>query len=247
MKTLIVGASGELGAAVAEHLANAGHEVILHGHKNIAALQNVGDKTGARTLVAADVTSEAAVADLIATATQDGKLDGLVYAAGINTTATAIAEMSLDSWNHTLAVNLTGAFLCTRAALPFLRLSERGAIVLISSIFGLNSPANRGAYGVSKHGLSGLVQSTSKEEAPRVRVNAVCPGPMWTENVRRIFAYHAKSVGISVEEYVKQRRAQIPMGRFLDPRECASVITYLLSEEARFITGETIRISGGEA
>jgi NAD(P)-dependent dehydrogenase (short-subunit alcohol dehydrogenase family) len=247
MRILVVGAGGELGTAVARRLASDGHELVLHALSDVSVLNDIADQTGTSRLLTADVRSEPSVEAMMSQAAGQDGLDGLVYAAGVNQTAMPIADTPLADWNHTISVNLTGAFLCVKSALPYLRRSAGGSIVLVSSVFGMNSPAHRGAYGVSKHGLSGLVQSVSKEEAPLVRVNAVCPGPMWTENVRRIFAQHAKSVGISVEDYVKQRRAQIPSGRFLELGECASLIAYLLSERSRFLTGESIRLAGGES
>jgi NAD(P)-dependent dehydrogenase (short-subunit alcohol dehydrogenase family) len=246
MRILIVGASGELGTAVARRLAKEGHQLVLHAHSNLAVLNRVADELDVSQRIAADVTSEIEVRDLIEKAADRDGIDGIVYTAGVNPTAVRIADTTLEDWNRTLAVNLTGAFLCVRAAIPFMRERHDSSIVIVSSVFGITSPANRGAYGSSKHGIAGLVESVAREEAPEIRINAVCPGPMWTENVRRIFPQHAKSVGISVEEYVKQRRAQIPAGRFLELDECAALIEYLLGPNSRFITGESIRIAGGE-
>jgi NAD(P)-dependent dehydrogenase (short-subunit alcohol dehydrogenase family) len=246
MKVLIIGASGELGTAVARRLAKQGHQLVLHAHSHLQDLNRLADELNVSQLIEADVTNEAEVHGLIAKAAGQDGMDGVVYAAGVNPTAVPIAETTLEDWDRTIAVNLTGAFLCLRAAIPFLRVKSDSSIVIVSSVFGLASPANRGAYGSSKHGLAGLVESVAREEAPAIRINAVCPGPMWTENVRRIFPQHAKSVGITVEEYVKQRRAKIPAGRFLELDECAALIEYLLGPNSRFVTGECIRIAGGE-
>jgi NAD(P)-dependent dehydrogenase (short-subunit alcohol dehydrogenase family) len=246
MRTLIIGASGELGASIARRLAVAGHQLVLHAFSHSSRLTDLADEIGAMDVLSADVRVESEVNSLMERANSIRGLDGLVYAAGINPTASRISDTAYDDWNQTILVNLTGAFLSLRAAIPILRSSTCGSAVLISSVFGLSSPANRGAYGASKHGLTGLVQSAAREEADKVRINAVCPGPMWSENVRQIFSHHAKSVGISVEEYVKQRRSQIPAGRFLELDECASVVEFLLSPSCRFLTGETIRIAGGE-
>ncbi|MDX6269289.1 MAG: hypothetical protein QOD28_512 [Acidobacteriota bacterium] len=246
MKTLVIGASGELGAAIARTLAAEQHELILHGHKNVIGLNNLADEIGATATLECDVRDEEQVRTLIHQANVQGPISGLVYTAGINPTAETIANTSTDVWSDTIAINLTGAFLCVKYALPYLRSGKPSAIVIVSSVFGLSSPAHRGAYGASKHGLTGLIQSVAREEGEAIRINGVCPGPMWSENVRRIFARHAKSVGISVEDYVKQRQAQIPYGRFLQPQECASIVSFLLSDRAGFLTGEMIRISGGE-
>lgn len=246
MRALIVGASGELGGAIARRLVRGGHELILHAHNNMARLNELADEIGVKCLCSGDVKNEADVAAFIGDAEQDGGFDALVYCAGTNPTAAIVQETTYHDWVETIAINLTGAFLCLKEAIPILRRRPAGSVVIVSSIFGLSSPANRGAYGASKHGLTGLVQSAAREEADKVRINAICPGPMWTENVRNIFARHAKSVGISVEEYVKQRQAQIPARRFLELDECAALVEFLISPQARFLTGETIRIAGGE-
>ncbi len=246
MNVLIIGASGELGSVVAKKLAIKGHSLILHGHKNINSLNNLADELNCETILLADLTNEEEVKELIEKSNRILKLDGIVYASGINPTTEKISDTSLDTWNKTLQINLTGAFLALKYAIPLLRENPQSSIVIISSIFGISAPTNRGAYSASKHGLSGLVQCASKEEAGNIRINAVCPGPMWSENVRNIFAKHAKSIGISVEDYIKNRQRQIPYGRFLEMEECASLVLYLLSNESSFITGELIRISGGE-
>lgn len=246
MKTLIIGASGELGTAIAHILAAKGHNLVLHGHSNVTHLNNIADEVGALTVVTGDMKEEEQIKSVIEQSNSPDKISGLVYAAGINPTADTVENTSSAIWADTLAVNLTGAFLCIKHSLPHLRTQAPSAIVIVSSVFGISSPANRSAYGASKHGLTGLVQSVAKEEGERVRINGVCPGPMWSENVRNIFSRHAKSVGISVEDYVKQRRSQIPYGRFLELKECASVVSFLLSNESSFLTGEMIRLSGGE-
>jgi 3-oxoacyl-[acyl-carrier protein] reductase len=247
MKTLIIGASGELGEAIAHKLSNEKHKLILHGYSNLTRLNNIADEVGAEAVFTGDMKDEEQVKTIIENSNKSENISGIVYSAGINPTADTLENTSSKIWNETLSVNLTGAFLCIKYSLPFLRTQASSSIVLISSTFGISSPANRSAYGASKHGLTGLVQSVAKEEGENVRINGVCPGSMWSENVRNIFSRHAKSVGMSVEDYIKQRRSQIPSGRFLELQECASVVSFLLSKESSFLTGEMIRISGGES
>jgi 3-oxoacyl-[acyl-carrier protein] reductase len=246
MKTLIIGASGELGEAIARKLAENNHQLVLHGYSNIPRLNKIAEEIGAE-VITGDVKDENDVKHVIEKSNIHETITGIVYAAGINPTAYTVENTSLQEWNETLLVNLTGAFLCVKYSLPYLRKNSFSSIVLVSSTFGISSPANRSAYSASKHGLTGLIQSVAKEEGGNVRINGVCPGSMWSENVRNIFSRHAESVGISVEDYIKQRRAQIPYGRFLELKECASLVNFLLSKESSFITGEMIRISGGES
>jgi NAD(P)-dependent dehydrogenase (short-subunit alcohol dehydrogenase family) len=246
MKILIVSASGEVGTGVARVLAKNNHTLVLHGNKNTTKLENLAGEVNAISIATGDVRDEEQVKNIVSEANKTDKISGLVYAVGINPSAEKINAIDSKTWADIIAVNLTGAFLFTKYCIPHLRESKSSSIVIISSVFGISSPANRGAYGASKHGLTGLIQSVAKEEASSIRINGVCPGAMWSENVRNIFSGHASSVGISVEEYVKQRYSQIPYGRFLEPNECANVVNFLLSDQSSFLTGEMIKLSGGE-
>jgi NAD(P)-dependent dehydrogenase (short-subunit alcohol dehydrogenase family) len=247
MKVLIIGASGELGSGVARILAKNNHTLVLHGNKNTTKLENLAGEVNAVSILTGDVRNEQQIKKIVEEANTPDTISGLVYAVGVNPSAEKIADTDTEIWSDTIAVNLTGAFLFVKHCIPYLRLNTSSSIVIISSVFGISSPANRGAYSVSKHGLTGLVQSVAKEEASSIRINGICPGPMWSENVRNIFSKHASSVGISVEEYVMQRCSQIPYGRFLEPEECATVVNFLLSDQSSFLTGEMIKLSGGES
>lgn len=242
MRTLILGATGNLGSALADVLSSNGHRLVLHGHSQSDKLIEIATRVGAEGCHCADVTSEAEMGELFAAV---GQLDAVVYCVGINPTADSVAVMDLANWRRTLEVNLTGAFIATKLAIAALRGSSAPSIVLVSSIFGDETPARRAAYGASKHGLRALVQAVTREEGPWLRINAVCPGPMWSDNVREIFEKHAAAAGITMEEYVLQRVSDIPAGRFMELSECADLVSFLLSQDARFVQGECVRISGG--
>lgn len=243
---VIMGATGEVGTAISRYLSECGYEVILHGYSNESKLSNLADEVSAKSIHLADVRSNNEIEDLFKKIAESCSINGVVYSVGINPTAEPISEIPFDVWEKTLDVNLNGAFLTLKHALPHLRCADDAAAVVVSSVFGLESPPNRGAYGASKHGLTGLVQSAAREEAGEVRINGICPGPMWSENVREIFIRHARSVGISVDEYIKERQSQIPYGRFLELSECASFVEFLLSDRSEFMTGEMMRVTGGE-
>ena len=246
--TIVLGATGEMGSAIARALAQKDHLLVLHGlsdEQKLEALRAELEVPRERCLLA-DVRDESAIRDLVVRAAEFGPVGGLVYAVGWNPTAAKVTEIDASVWADTLAVNLTGAFLILKHALPALRQHGAARVVLVSSIFGLRSPARRAAYAASKHGLSALVQCVAKEEGEAVQINGVCPGAMWSENVRHIFATHARESGIELEDYVKQRVASIPAGRFVQPEECASVVAFLMGPEASFLSGEMIRVAGGE-
>lgn len=242
MRYLVFGASGDLGASVARYLAKQGHDLVLHGFRSRDKLESLAVETGGSQTLSFDVRHEASVK---AGVKGLGAIDGMAYCSAINPTAAKVADMPLDIWRDVIDVNVTGAFLALRESLPLLRNSQSPAVVLVSSIFGLETPARRSAYGASKHALHGLVQACVREEGAWLRVNAVCPGPMWSENLRQILEKHAAAAGLTLEDYVLQRVGDIPAGRFMELRECAEVIGFLLSSSSSFVSGETVRISGG--
>jgi 3-hydroxybutyrate dehydrogenase len=242
MRALVFGATGDLGRAIADRLAADGMELILHGHRNSDALALLSALYPGAMTSSADVRVPQEVENLVA---QAGSFDVLVYAVGVNPTTETVDQLDLDTWNDVLAVNLTGAFLALKYSLPVLRHSDVASVVLVSSIFGRQTPDRRLAYGASKHGLTGLVQGVAREEGPRVRINAVAPGPMWSENVRSIFYKQALAENISLDDYVLRRVADIPMGRFAQLEECASVVSFLCSANSSFISGEIIPVAGG--
>lgn len=250
LKIAVIGATGTIGRVVAQTLGNGGARLFLHGLRNREAMENLKASVASTDGVGfADLTLEGETISLfsqIAT-TWGGKLDGLVVCLGINPTAAPIRDLTLRDWQGTISVNLTAPFLCVKHAIPILRNSGRGSIVLLDSIFGVESPANRGAYGAAKHGLAGLVQTVSKEEggSPGLRINAICPGPLWGPNVHQIFVKHAAETHTSIEDYVKQRIARIPAGRFAQEQDVANLARFLCSDESSYISGQLVRLTGG--
>jgi 3-hydroxybutyrate dehydrogenase len=242
---VLLGATGGLGQAVARGLVNEGARLFVHGYENETILDELN--TFAEAGATADLRSPEAIVELFARIRQwcDGSLDFVVYAAGVNPSAAPLRDIARDHWEQTLAVNVSGAFYAIQSALPLLKASPNAKIVLISSIFGVESPANRAAYGASKHALAGLVQSLAREEGDWLHVNALCPGPAWGENVRQIFQRHASERGISVEEYVKERVSKIPAGRFLEPEELAQIVVVFCSTRTDYVNGQLIKITGG--
>lgn len=244
MKVLILGASGNVGAAVARVLHYEGWELALHGYRGKERLGDLAVETNTpdEDVHLADLTIEAAVSSLFSSV---GQLDAIVNAVGVNPTASSVVDLDLNEWQSVIDVNLTATFLTLKHGIPSLDKSKMPSIVLVSSIFGVETPERRAAYGASKHATTALVQAVNREEGDWLRVNAVCPGPMWSENVRSIFAKHAKADGVTVEQYVMSRLADIPAGRFTELRECAQVIAFLLNPRSSAIQGELFRVTGG--
>jgi 3-oxoacyl-[acyl-carrier protein] reductase len=228
---VLTGADGGLGRAVTQRLAKDGFRLVLGYHPGGAA----PDADGAVT-VPVDVTSEADVARLMSTAVAElGSIDVLVTLAGVMEQL-LIDDLDLATWNHTLAVNLTGTFLCVKAAADELR-KTHGAVVTIGSQIGYVGGTNCAAYTASKAGVSGLTRALARELGPGVRVNCVAPGPISTPMTDA----HA------TPEWVAQKTRQLVMGRFGTPDEVATAVSWLAGTESTFVTGQTINVNGGGA
>ena len=182
------------------------------------------------------MTREDDVAQLITTAVESfGRIDAVVTLAGVME-QTLIDGLDLATWNQTLAVNLTGTFLCIKAAAEELR-KAAGTVVTIGSQLGYTGGINCAAYTASKAGVSGLTRALARELGPEVRVNCVAPGPITTP----MTAEHA------TPEWVAQKTRQLVMGRFGVPDEVASAVSWLVGDEASYVTGQTIHVNGGGA
>jgi 3-oxoacyl-[acyl-carrier protein] reductase len=140
----------------------------------------------------------------------------------------------LATWNHTLAVNLTGTFLAVSAAAQELRTS-RGSVVTIGSQLGYTGGLNCAAYSASKAGIGGLTRALARELGPHVRVNCVAPGPIETP----MTAAHA------TPEWIETKTRQLVMHRFGTSDEVATAVSWLASQDASFVTGQTINVNGG--
>lgn len=228
---VLTGADGGLGRAVAQRLAKNGFTLVLGYHPGSDA-PAVSDAL----TVSADVTSETDVTQLISTAvTEFGRIDALVTLAGVMEQC-FLPELDLATWNQTLAVNLTGTFLCVKAAAEELTRTG-GAVVTIGSQIGYVGGLNCAAYTASKAGVGGLTRALARELGPAVRVNCVAPGPIETP----MTAVHA------TPEWVEQKTRSLVMGRFGTPDEVATAVSWLVGDEASFVTGQTINVNGGGA
>jgi NAD(P)-dependent dehydrogenase (short-subunit alcohol dehydrogenase family) len=251
---VITGAARGIGAAIAHLLAADGHRLTLLGRR-LDALQALAaslpppaeGREGRHHCVVADVADEAQVQAAFDSARAAlGPVWGLVNNAGQAQSA-PLHRTSAELWQRMLAVNLTGSFLCCRAALADLRAGGQGRIVNIASTAGQRGYAYVAAYSAAKHGVVGLTRSMALElAASGVTVNAVCPGYTETDILRDSVANVVAKTGRTPEQARAEFAASNPQRRLVQPEQVADAVRWLLGEGAAAVTGQCISVSGGE-
>ena len=247
---VVTGAAQGLGRGIAETLASRGVTVI------IADLQESKAEAVASALAGEGLTAAGARLDVTSTAEVDGffaeiartrgRIDILVNSAGLGQNVAPIVELGDEEWDQVLNVNLNGTFKCCRAAARIMERQESGSIVNLASINGQNPAAWVAAYNVAKAGVIGLTRSLALELAAYgVRVNAICPGPVYTDFNRKVMAQRCETLGITEAEMIERIRQAIPLGRWGEPGDIAFGVATLCDPNSSWVTGEILRISGG--
>jgi 3-oxoacyl-[acyl-carrier protein] reductase len=236
---LITGASGALGRAIAERLAQDGYWVGLHyraGKDRVLELAELIKSRGGRAFsVQADVCSETEVLRMVEGVEKElGPLSVVVNNAGLVRDRT-ITKLSSEDWSVVLDTNLRGAFHVCKSVVAGMRERHHGRIINVSSIVGAMGNFGQVNYSASKAGLIGLTKSLAREVArDQVTVNAICPGFMDTPMVRR------------VPEAVQEKLvAQIPLGRFGEPEAVGEAVAYLAGKGGDWVTGQVLHVNGG--
>jgi NAD(P)-dependent dehydrogenase (short-subunit alcohol dehydrogenase family) len=263
-----------LGEAIARRLASEGAKVVITdiGHAKgkempVTAVGSLSEMdqvaTDIRTVAASaggdciaiqlDVLEEAEVKSAVAaTVAKYGSLDILVNNAGIGYLMKPIVEMSIDEWDAVIGVNLRGAFLCTKyAMMQMIQQSDAGKkggrIVNIASQAAKSGFPFASAYCSSKHGMVGLTRVSAIESGKYgITVNAICPNHVTTGLGAWQNEYFSDALGLTLEQYMQAMKSRIPLGREGLPTDTAAACAWLCSDEAVYVTGESMNVSGGE-
>lgn len=240
---LVTGGLSGIGRAAATLLARRGARVVAGG---LGAGDAAAPSHAAVEQVEVDVTDEDAVAALVdRTVASHGGLDVLVTSAGIQRYGTA-AETTAAEWDEVLDVNVKGAFLAARHALPALRAAGGGSIVFVSSVQAFVTQSTVAAYTTSKGALNALARSVAVDEARfGVRANTVCPGSVDTPMLRFAARTYSDGSDEAVSALVATWGRSHPLGRVARPEEVAEAIAFLASDRAGFITGVALPVDGG--
>jgi len=246
---VVTGGGRGIGEAVARRLAGAGAPVLVAARtraevESVAA--SIRDEGGQAWAAECDVTDEASVEALAAEArTQLGRVDILVNNAGAAGSA-PLVRTTREEWDRLLAVNATGAFLCTRAFLPEMLEGEWGRVVNVASVAGLHGARYIAAYAASKHALIGLTRAAAAEVAGKgVTVNAVCPGYVDTAMTDESVARIVEKTGRTEEEARAAIVGSTPLGRLITPDEVADAVVYLCGDAAGGVNGQALVLDGG--
>lgn len=237
---LVTGASGGIGRATAEYFTECGHRVVLHGNRNFARAEETAEALRARGCSVMAVRADLCVPEEIHAMfgrirSYFGPVEVLVNNAGVALPQMLLTDCDPADWDRVFSVNVRGAFLCIREALPDMIRRKCGSIVNLSSMWGVTGGSCEAAYSASKAAVIGLTRALAKEVAPSgVRVNCVAPGFVKTE----------MNGSLSAED-VEQIRLDTPLELLGTPEDIARAIAFLALDDARFITGQVLSADGG--
>tara|TARA_B110000495_G_C22928228_1_gene542525 strand:+ start:75 stop:899 length:825 start_codon:yes stop_codon:yes gene_type:complete len=252
-----------IGSSILRHLASQGYRVIVSDIGEDSSRQGNGKPTEAMESVAASIRSDGGECIIIPCDVRDpeqvkslfdqavsayGQIDLLINNAGIGYLMRPFIDVPVDEWQMVLDVNLTGTFLCTQEATRhMIKAGNGGRIINIASQAAKSGFPHLAAYVTSKHGLIGLTRSNACELGEHgITVNAICPNHITTELGAKQNEYYAKIQGLSVPQYLEAMKNRIPMRRHCTSQDVATMVAFLASDEASYITGEAVNISGGE-
>ena len=234
-RILITGAGGGLGSLLSKYLLENGFRIAWHTRQPLALPAQLEMHKDQILPISANLTNEHEVEAMVAKVEKAwGGLDGLIHLAGTNISGMSW-KLRLPAWQKALDDNLTSAFIISKAVSPLMRRQNHGRMVFFSSVVAKLPPVGTVAYAASKAGLLGLMRSLAKELAPhQVAVNAI--------NLGYFGAGMLYDIDPAIREQIK---ASIPLGRFGQPEEIHGLVSYLLSPQGGYITGQELNLNGG--
>ena len=242
---IITGGAGGIGKAAGQRFVEEGADVLLVDLDE-ASLAQACSEIGSNKVsyFVADVTKQEDNLAMVATATERyGGVDVFLANAGIEGDVTPITEYDEARFDQVMAVNVKGPFLGLKAAIPAMQARGGGSIIITSSVAGVSGAAGVAPYVTSKHAVVGMMRSAAKECAQfNIRVNTVNPSPVETRMMRSLEEGFAPGSAADAKQMME---ANIPMGRYAQPRDIANIMLFLASEDAEFVTGATYLADGG--
>ena len=240
---LVTGAASGLGLATAKAFAEAGASVVLAdwNEKDVqSAAKELANKGHKRLAVRCDVSDDAQVEAMVKqTVATFGRLDAAYNNAGVQNVLAETADTTQEDFDRVMGINLRGVWSGMKFELQQMRKQGSGTIVNCSSLGGLVGGAERGIYHAAKHGVLGFTKSAALEYAARgIRINAICPGLIWTPMADQM-------VAAGQGEALETMKKSVPMGRYGRPEEIADVVLWLSSDAASYVTGQSISVDGG--
>jgi NAD(P)-dependent dehydrogenase (short-subunit alcohol dehydrogenase family) len=252
---IVTGGGKGIGRTISLAFASEGATVVMAA-RSLSHLEQTAEEIRSRNgkvlNIQTDVSNEEQVQQMVAkTLREFGQIDILVNNSGIIGPVASVVDMKLDAWNETLAINLTGAMLCSREALKHMIPRKRGNIINIGSEGGRGGDGRTGrpmrsAYGCSKMGIIGLTETMAVEVGEYgIRVNAISPAAVSGERGNIHLERRAQALGISPDDIKSKIVANYSLGRIVEESEVASVAVFLASNEASAITGQVIAVNCG--
>ena len=234
---LVTGGTGSVGESLVMALAQEGYKTTFLYHRSVSRARRLAQATGANAL-RIDLREAVEV--------PDAEVDILINCAAINKSSQLTGELPLADWERTIDLNLTVPFRLIQQCLPYMMRRRWGRIVNISSIYAMRAVEGNLPYTVSKHGLSGLTKTVAREYAMfGITCNEICPGPVRSRMLRRVCRQRADEAGVSLRDYMKEVREELPTQRLVEPSEIARMAMLLVSEESGCTNGAAIVMDGG--
>src|SRR5262247_4000065 len=246
---IVTGAGRGIGRATALELASLGADIVVaeldraNAERTATEVQALGRRAS---VVPTDVTSRADLTTMVeATRAAFGRIDILINNAGIYRAALPV-DITEEHWDAVMNVNAKAVFFASQAVLPTMIAQKRGAIISLASMAGKIGSRNNLPYNASKAAVISITKSLAlAHAADGIRVNCVCPGfvetDMWTSVARE----QGKLMGLTAEEFTRQRASQVPLGRMERPEDVAHVIGFLVSSKSGYMTGQALSVDGG--